>query len=206
MAKPGRKERETEVLRRRVLEAAEDIFVSEGEHRVTMRRVAARVEYAPTLLYRLFADKNDLMNHLIARGYEGVHRHYEEVARREDLGALETLNEILRGYVAYALDHPNHYRMWFRTGRLRKRNRALVMTHGQTGYTVFQPWLDAIHACQEAGHFPGREPLEIFQVLWSRVHGVISLRLQHRDFPWMPVDRHLEQALDLRQEANKRLP
>jgi len=63
-----RRKRETEALRQRVLDEAEDIFAREGVENVTMRRIAARVEYAPTLLYRLFANKNDLMDNLIARG------------------------------------------------------------------------------------------------------------------------------------------
>jgi hypothetical protein len=35
----------------------------------------------------------------------------------------------------------------------------------------------------------------VFQVLWSRVHGLISLRLQHPQMTWMPVAQHLETVL-----------
>jgi len=57
MAASARKQRETEALRQQVLDKAEEIFVQEGIERVTMRRIAASVDYAPTVLYRLFANK-----------------------------------------------------------------------------------------------------------------------------------------------------
>ena len=66
MTASTRKQKETETLREQVLDKAEEIFVQEGIGRVTMRRIAAGVDYAPTVLYRLFANKADLIDHLIA--------------------------------------------------------------------------------------------------------------------------------------------
>ena len=193
-----RKQKETEALREQVLDTAEDIFVREGIEQVTMRRIAASIDYAPTVLYRLFANKADLTDHLIARGYNGVRDRYEAVLRQKNLSPKLLLEDILAVYVDYALSHPNHYRMWFDTGSVRLKGKQLRMTHGRLQFVVYQMWLDSIEACQAEGLFPGRESLEIFQILWSRVHGLISLRLQHPDLPWMPVAQHLKEVLDLR--------
>jgi len=190
-----RQQQETEALRQRVLNEAEDIFVREGVNRVTMRRIAARIDYAPTVLYRLFTDKNDLMDHLIARGYEGVRDLYAEVLDQAGQDPLETLRQILEVYVTYALEHPNHYCMWFETGRLRRDGQDLKLSHGRLDFVVFQPWLEFISHSIEAGHLPERDPVEVFQILWARVHGLIALRIQHPGFPWMPVSRHLAEVL-----------
>jgi AcrR family transcriptional regulator len=192
-----RRKKETEALRQRVLDVAEDIFVNEGMGYVTMRRIASRIEYAPTVLYRLFNNKNDLMDNLIARGYRGVRDQYQKVLEQKNQDPMEALKGILQAYVTYALDHPNHYRMWFDTGKLREEDRLLNMSHGRLEYVVFQTWLDRIAACQAAGLFPGGDPLEVFQILWPRVHGLISLRIQHPTYAWMPVEQHLEAVLDL---------
>ena len=192
-----RRKRETETLRNRVLEAAEEIIAREGAQQVTMRRIAASVDYAPTVLYRLFANKDDLMDHLIARGYGGVWRRYDKVLRRRDLKPLQTLERILKAYFDYALGHPNHYRMWFETGELSQEGDQLKMTHGRLDFAVFQPWLDCIEACRLAGYFPGRDRFQVFQLLWPRMHGLISLRLQHPKLPWPSVGKHLKEVLDL---------
>ena len=195
-----RRKKETEALRQRVLDVAEDIFVNEGIGQVTMRRIASRIEYAPTVLYRLFRNKNDLMDNLITRGYRGVRDQYKKVLKRKNQDPMEALKRILQAYITYALGHPNHYQMWFDTGRLRQEGRLLKMSHGRLEYMVFQTWLDRIAACQTAGLLPEGDPLEVFQILWSRVHGLISLRIQHPTYAWMPVGQHLNTVLDLHHE------
>ncbi len=197
MGVSDRKKRETELLRQRVLDVAEEIIATEGVSNVTMRRIASSVEYAPTVLYRLFADKNDLMDHLIARGYVGVRKRYEKLLSRNDSDPLQAFATLIKVYVDYALTHPNHYRMWFATSEISRENGQLKMRHGRLEFVVFRPWLGCIEACREAGMFPGRSAMETFQLVWTRVHGLISLRLQHPAFPWMPVDKHLDEALDL---------
>jgi len=196
-ASSARKLKEMEALREQVLDTAEDIFVREGISRVTMRRIASGIDYAPTVLYRLFANKADLMDHLIARGYKGVRDQYQAVLKQQGSGPDSMLKSILATYIDYALSHPNHYRMWFDTSSIRLEESRLRMTHGRLEYVVFQVWIDGIASCQQDGWFPGWEPLEVFQVLWSRVHGLISLRLQHPYMPWMPVARQVDQLLNL---------
>ena len=200
-----RRRKETETLRQRVLDVAEDIFVNEGIGQVTMRRIADRIEYAPTVLYRLFSNKNDLMDNLITRGYKGVRDQYQKVLEQKNQGPMEALKGILQVYVTYALNHPNHYQMWFDTGMLRGEDRILNMSHGRLEYVVFQTWFDRIVACQAAGLFPGGDPVGVFQVLWSRVHGLISLRIQHPTYAWMPVEQHLETVLDFHYKDDRNL-
>ena len=197
MSPLSRKQKETLVLREKALDTAENIFVREGIDQVTMRRVAASIEYAPTVLYRLFKNKADLLDHLIARGYEGVREQYATVLRQRSLGPEAMLRGILSTYVDYALSHPNHYRMWFDTSSVRLEKHLLRMTHGRLEYVVFQAWIDGVESCQKVGLFGGWDSFEVFQVLWSRIHGLISLRLQHPELPWMPVDQQLEEVLNL---------
>lgn len=197
MSASDRKKRESDLLRERVLDVAEEIIAAKGAQHVTMRRIASAIDYAPTVLYRLFANKDDLMDHLIVRGYAGVRSRYEEVMSNTELGPLEKLAAILSVYCGYALDHPNHYQMWFATSNISMEKGRLKMQHGRLEFEVFQTWLDCIQACRAAGHFAGRDQLQVFQVLWSRVHGVISLRLQHQDFGWISAEKHLEESLDL---------
>lgn len=197
MSTSERKQRETDLLRERVLDVAEEIIATKGAQHVTMRRIASDVDYAPTVLYRLFSNKDDLMDHLIVRGYGGVRSRYDEVMSRTDLGPLEKLEAILSAYCAFALDHPNHYQMWFATGEISMEKGRIKMRHGRLEFEVFQTWLNCIQACRAAGHFSGRDQLQVFQVLWSRMHGVISLRLQHPEFQWMSAEKHLDDSLDL---------
>ena len=82
--------------------------------------------------------------------------------------------------------------MWFETSSVVLEKRQLQMNHGRLKFIVFQTWLDSIKDCKADGMFKGWDTMDLFQVLWSRVHGLISLRLQHTDMSWMPVGQHVK--------------
>jgi AcrR family transcriptional regulator len=190
-----RKERERQELRQRVLVAAEELFVKDGYQNVSMRKIADKIEYSPTTLYRLFQNKADIVDHLIADGYRGVYEEYEMVLAHRPESPLETLSEIVTAYVGFALEHPNHYQLWFETGDLRMIDNQLRMRHGGTSYRVYRIWLDLIDECKLRGLLPGNDTVALFQLIWGSVHGMISLRLHHPHFPWLPLEQHVEDLL-----------
>jgi len=192
-----RKARHRVDLRRRILAAAEELFVRDGYQNVSMRKIAARIEYSPTTIYRVFRDKAEVMEHLIAEGYRGVRERYEAILAHRPDSPRETLNLIIREYVAFAIAHPNHYRLWFATSELRAGKDGLEMRHGSTSYRVYDTWLERIDECKAAGLLPRRDRLALFQLIWAAVHGLISLRIHHPGFPWPPLDRHVDALLSL---------
>ena len=56
-----RREREHEEVRQKILDAARELFATEGYEKVTMRRIAEAIEYSPTTIYLHFEDKDDLV-------------------------------------------------------------------------------------------------------------------------------------------------
>lgn len=192
-----RKERHKRELRRRILAAAEELFVQDGYDHVSMRKIAEKIEYSPTTLYRLFRDKAEIVDQLIADGYRGVHERYDEILADRPASPLETLNRVIDAYVAFGLAHPNHYRLWFATSEIRTVDGELRMRHGSVSYHVYQVWLDLIEECRQAGLFPNEDALVLFQLIWGTVHGMISLRIHQPHFPWLPVDRHVAELLSL---------
>ncbi len=192
-----RKVRQRLDLKQRVLEAAEELFVKDGYRNVSMRKIAEKIEYSPTTIYRLFRNKADVMDHLIAEGYSGVYRRYEEILAHRPDSPLETLNQIITEYVAFALENPNHYELWFATSEIRVEDDQLRMRHGEASYRVYHTWLDRIDECKAEGLLPDRDRLALFQLIWGTVHGMISLRIHHPQFPWLPLEQHVKELLSL---------
>src|SRR5947207_12391125 len=65
-----RKERDKEDVRRKILEAAHDLFETQGYENVTMRAVADAIEYSPTTIYLHFANKDALVEALCFADFE----------------------------------------------------------------------------------------------------------------------------------------
>ena len=57
-----RRAREKEQLRQQILSAARELFVNEGYEKVSMRKIANKIEYSPTTIYLHFKDKADLLD------------------------------------------------------------------------------------------------------------------------------------------------
>ncbi len=68
-----RQERGREAVRRGILDAARDLFVSEGFERVSLRKIAELVEYSPAAIYGYFPSKDDIFFALAEEGFRLMH-------------------------------------------------------------------------------------------------------------------------------------
>ncbi len=183
MGIPERKERQKQELKESILTAVEELFVKDGYRNISMRKIAAMVEYSPSTIYRFFSSKADLVNELIARGYGGIYDRYQTILSNRGNQPLETLNEIIKTYIEFALENPNHFQLWLETSEIQVLNGKLHMQHGDLVYQVYSVWLDLIEECRTAGHFGDRETMTVFQLIWGPIVGIISLRIRHENFP-----------------------
>lgn len=170
-----RREREKHEVRRRILEAARDLFTRDGYDRVTMRGIADAVEYSPTALYYHFADKDALMESLCREDFSRLLAAFH--AARLPADPIERIRIIGRTYVQFGLDHPNHYRFLFLTppfgGKEAPPDRSEQPPHpGEEAYAVLHRLVEEAMA---AGRLRKLDSHLVAQVLWTAVHGVTSL-------------------------------
>src|SRR6476661_2576088 len=64
MGTQERRERERQELRTKILDAARELFATEGYEAVTMRKIAERIEYSPTAIYLHFKDKESVLREI----------------------------------------------------------------------------------------------------------------------------------------------
>ena len=83
MGSTERRAREKVALRQQILDAARDLFVSEGYDAVSMRKIADRIEYSPTAIYLHFADKQALFTALCDETFEKLAARLEALVRRQ---------------------------------------------------------------------------------------------------------------------------
>src|SRR3954453_19886648 len=64
-----RQERDREAVRRAILDAARELFVTEGFQNVSIRKIAERIEYSPAAIYGYFPSKDDIFFELAEEGF-----------------------------------------------------------------------------------------------------------------------------------------
>src|SRR5262252_3839278 len=108
MGTTERRERERQELRTKILDAARELFASEGYEAVTMRKIAERIEYSPTAIYLCFKDKEAVLREICDADFGALAQRFAAIARLAD--PRERVMAAGRAYAEFGLTHPNHYR------------------------------------------------------------------------------------------------
>jgi len=181
-----RREREKSETRDKILDAARELFVTEGYEGVSMRRVADKIEYSPTAIYVHFADKQELFRELCHRDYARLAEVLQSSAATAD--PIERLRSIGGIYVEFGVRYPNHYKFMFMTPHpgqaLDEVDREMHGNPEKDGYALLK-W--AVQQAIGAGCFrEGMDDAELIsQTLWASVHGVISLEIAKGCDAWV---------------------
>jgi AcrR family transcriptional regulator len=176
-----RREREKEEVRRKILEAAQELFATEGYERVTMRRIAEAIEYSPTTIYNHFEDKDELVYALCEEDFKRLLTAIGERPAPED--PIDWIRQLGRSYAAFGLRYPNHYRFMFMTpGKFVKPHQAAPPAQEAFGFLRI-----AVARAIQQGRFVGGDTDTMAQVLWSGLHGAVALLITLSPEMWPQV-------------------
>lgn len=180
-----RRERDRLKVRNKILDAARELFATEGYDAVTMRRIAEAIEYSATTIYLHFKDKDALIRELCRVDSMSLAEAFQSVAGESE--PLERLRKIGMAYVAFGIAHPNHYRLMFMSNRLNEEEQLAEMGHGnpQTdGYALLLNTLqEAIAKQLLAPEFT--DPHLLAQSFWAGTHGVVAVHITLFGDPWI---------------------
>ncbi len=178
-----RREREREAVRRKILDAARDLFARDGYDKVTMRAIADGIEYSPTTIYNHFEDKEDLVEALCHEDFARLFAALTADGLPAD--PIERIRQLGRAYARFALAYPNHYRFMFMTAKMPDHK----LNPEDPGSRAFQLLRDAVAEAAQGGRLRSGNPDTIAQVVWSSLHGATALLVTYGPdkFPCVPA-------------------
>lgn len=190
-----RKARHKSNVRRLILDAARDLFVTEGYQHTSLRKIAEKIEYSPATIYLYFQDKSELLDALLTETFTELDAKLRVISLRET-DSLTALRRGLRTYIEFGLSHPNHYLLAF------VQNEALFdgerkqykLKHAPA---CFDNLRQAVMRAIEDGHLIADDPEATAQALWAGIHGLTSLLIAHASFPFVPRRRLIERLLTI---------
>jgi AcrR family transcriptional regulator len=173
-ASRARREQQKESLRRVILDAAGELFLEQGYEGFSMRRVAERIGYSATTIYRYYEDKDDLLFAVVNEGFSEFARQLTEAAEGAS-NPLKKLEALGHAYIRFGLKNPVYYQMMF-------MQRADLLFENQREQT--QPMIESfdtlqrtVRAAMDAGEMKRGDVETYSRVIWSLVHGVTALAL-----------------------------
>ena len=200
MGTKERRAREKEQLRRQILSAARELFVSEGYENVSMRKIADKIEYSPTVIYLYFKDKADLLDSACQETLLGL-LDTVELLKRDKNNPVEALRKSGKAYVEFGLEYPQDYKLTF---VIRPQfQKGLGLEEGSVGERVFSYLRAMVAECVRQRAFRRVDVDTAGQALWSAVHGVTLLLIDFPDFPWTEKHKLIDTVIDTMIEGLK---
>jgi AcrR family transcriptional regulator len=197
-----RREREKTETREIILDAARELFITEGYEGVSMRKVAEKIEYSPTAIYVHFKDKDDLFHELCHEDYARLAAEFQSANLPSD--PIERIRAIGQTYINFGLHYPNHFKLMFMTpnpqkfSELDERDKDVKGNPEKDSYAFL---MQTVHEALAMGVF--RDELKnadlIAQTLWGAVHGVVALQIAKSHdawVDWQPIQERVQVMLD----------
>ena len=185
---------EGEKLRGEIIDAAVKVLSALGpEDPFSLRSVARAANIAPPSIYIHFADRNVLLLAVLEKLFAeqvAIRAAAEDDAAQAGGGAWERLLARSVASVRFGLEHPGHYKVLFEGRVVPRLNDPRIAGFGRPLLVRSMELISKIPAR------PGRvcdDPERLSLLLWSGLHGVISLRINKPTLHWPPATELAEQ-------------
>ncbi|MCZ6757668.1 MAG: TetR/AcrR family transcriptional regulator [Bacteroidetes bacterium] len=181
-------------LQRRIIDTARRLLISDGYAHLSMRKIAREIGYSATTIYLHFKNKDQLVHTLIEEGVSRLHRRLLSRSNQNGEGVRKRLRNLCSEYVVFGLDNPEYYEIMYMLHpenlarypadkyRRARKNLELLASVYQEGVdgNVFQR-LDSMLAAS---------------IIWSHMHGVVSLILSERFDARLDKDRVIGESIE----------
>lgn len=185
-------EKAKEGVRQEIMDAARELFVNEGFERVSMRKIAEKINYSPTTIYLYFDDKADLLHHICERTFRQLAQGVSSIGESSG-DPIEKLRLGLNEYIRFGLEHPGEYELVFISPLPVGKDADFEDTSGKTAFETLRK---SVRECAEAGLLKNKEVETVSQVLWAGIHGVTSLLIKHKGFPFIPQETLIKSTVE----------
>ncbi len=197
MSIQDRKSRENAQLKQKIMNAARRIFSEHGYGQVSMRKIAALIDYSPTTIYRFFRNKEELLLAIAAETYGDLSTRFEKTKAEGGDDFLGTLKALVKSYVIFCVERPDMFKLYSDLGSFEMEEGIMVERLGGTRYKVYQSWSSCIKRSIESEVFELKDEARIFLYLWDAVHGYIDHRIRYAGIPRRPLAEDSAEYLSL---------
>jgi AcrR family transcriptional regulator len=181
-----RQERERETVARAILDAARELFVTDGYQAVSIRRIAEKIEYSPAAIYGYFPSKDDIFFALAEEGFRLLFSFADPPAELAPDPA-ERIRRMFLRYYAFSKAHPEYFALMF----LDRSVPRISKDWDRFGFVgeMKHDMVARISQAIEAGAFPdGTSATAVFRIMLAAIHGVAAMNLCDRLAPGEDAD------------------
>jgi AcrR family transcriptional regulator len=177
-------------LRAEIIAATKQLLARTGNaDDVSLRAVAELVGVTSPSIYLHFTDKDDLIHAVVADVFSDLDRAMQQRAATE-VNPMDRILAAGMAYVAFAVEHPEHYRVALMSPHAHNDDLDQVLADG-----AFANFNSLVIDCLASGDFAAADPRPISLSLWTAAHGVASLFIAKPGIGWGDAEAFTYRAL-----------
>lgn len=158
-----------------LLLAALDLLEEVGTSGLTVRGVALAAKVAPMGVYSRFGSKDGLLEALFTSGFTALN---DEILRASGPTAILRLLDGCQRYREFALEQPQLYRLMFEQMMALELSEAAL----SVAKSSFDCLVTRVADAAAAEELKVRDFVEDAQLIWSAMHGAVSLEIANVHF------------------------
>lgn len=189
MSIANRKQKEKEDLSKKILDAAMELFTQQGFEQTSIRNIAKKIEYSPTTIYLYYKDKDAIFHALHQQGFELLNSQMQVLMHVEE--PFERLKAMGRIYISFALENAALYELMFIQSAPIDYVESTEENIWQEGTTSFAALKLTLADCMKSGLLPAQDIESTAFVIWSALHGMVSLHIKNRCKTIFPENRNI---------------
>jgi len=175
MGVTDRKEREKTEMKELIRATAMKMFLEDGYAKTSIRSIAEAIEYSPGTIYLYFKDKDELLYEVQGEAYGRLLKVFQEEAISAD--PVERLRQLGKAYINFGLQNPELYDLMF---IIRAPMNVDEEIHKANGGNCFAFLVDCLNDCIAKDLLRLTDLQHAALLIWSTVHGLVSLNLRCR--------------------------
>jgi AcrR family transcriptional regulator len=193
-----RQERDREAVRRAILDAARELFVTEGFQNVSIRKIAERIEYSPAAIYGYFPSKDDIFFSLAEEGFRllGDPAAVQQNAALQNAPPLDRIRAVFWRLYEFSREQPQYFALMFverSVPRISREYQRFEFARDSKQHII-----ELLRACIDSGDLPQTvDPHIAMRALMVGVLGVALLNLSERLMPGENPDLLAADVLNL---------
>jgi RND family efflux transporter MFP subunit len=193
MSREERQQHARESTRRAILDAALELFIADGYAQVSIRNIAAKVEYSPGAIYSYFPSKDEIFFALAEEGFR-------EIGERQFAGSpsddpLDDVRAVAWRLYEFSKDQPQYFALVFldrHVPRVSKEYERFSFISEMRNRALAQ-----VERCVAGGIFPETtDPQVALRLIFAPIFGIAALRLSNRMQPDVDPDALVRDAIE----------
>ncbi|GAA0123102.1 MAG: TetR/AcrR family transcriptional regulator [Clostridium argentinense] len=192
MGTTERRQLEREIIKKKILEAANAILVKEGYENLSIRKIAKRIEYSPGIIYHYFKDKDEIVTLIVEEGYERILKTISKIPVDIE-NPDKSIVESLKAYVELMLEAPEQFRAIVMNNVEGIQDKLNVLGEGISKKRKSIEYMcNLVSLGIEKGIFREMDIELTAQIIWTSTYGLISRLILEKNIPKKQKDRLID--------------